>query len=148
MPGPLEHGDNGPNRGGCSPLLSHQSLGHILSLLQGHLAKANRRTWGQRFLRSKMFLQGLNYDISQALPWPNHALYTLETGSVVTLGQKQPVWPLGRMWKKWSEAKSRGGVWRRHSLSESIWACQGGQSVRPRRAPSPKAPKGEPSRTE
>lgn len=74
----------------------------------GHCARAERGRPGQS-LRSKVFLRRFNYDISQALPWPNHALGTLDTGSVVTLGQKQPGWPLGRMWKKWSEAKSRVG---------------------------------------
>ena len=83
----------------------------------GNLAKAEGEDDGQR---SKVFLQGLNYDISQALPWLNHALSTLETGSMVTLGQKQLGWPLGRMWKKWSEAKSRRGGWRRHRLCKSI----------------------------
>lgn len=38
----------------------------------------------------------------------------------MTLGQTQPVWPLGRMWKKWSEAKRRGGVWRRQPQGEYL----------------------------
>lgn len=45
----------------------------------GLCARAERGRQGQS-LRSKVFLQRLNYDISQALPWPNHALGTLETG--------------------------------------------------------------------
>lgn len=92
-----------------------------------------------------MFLQGLHSDISQALPWPNHVLGTPETGSVVTLGQKQPVWPLGRMWKKWSEAKGRVGAEETQPLSLG----PSGRAECEARESSPReAPKGEPPMAE
>lgn len=63
---------------------------HSGTFFHGAPCQGERGRRGQRSLRSKVFLQRLNYDISQALPWPSHALSTLETGSVVILGQKQP----------------------------------------------------------
>lgn len=68
-----------------------------------------------------MFLQGLNYDISQALPWRNHALSTLER-KCGDPGVETANVASGKDVEEMSEAKSRGGVWRGHGLSESIWA--------------------------
>lgn len=75
----------------------------------------------------------LRRDIFQALVRPNHALSTLETGSVVTLGQEQPVW-LREEWGR-NAARPRAEIRQGHNLSKSIWAGQGGRGRRPRGLP-------------
>lgn len=106
---PLDHGSLGnlsKTEEATAPSLSATTQAHYKPSVAAPCQDL-REGGGGRGLWEVKCSFSLRHDISQALVRPNHALSTLETGSVVTLGQEQPVWLQGGMGKKCSQAKSR-----------------------------------------